>query len=100
MSTFSVEPLTCSLLDATWFMSLPEVLNPEIQTVKIYMQPDQVDNLFTFSEETNTVFLNENTRLKVLNGDICPAVDTISLVFDLHSNILTSNTQKLNIPVK
>ena len=62
MSTFSVDPLTCSLLDATWFMSLPEVVNPDIQTVKIEMQPDQADNLFTFSEETNTVFLNETKR--------------------------------------
>ena len=37
MSSFRVGPLTCSLLDATWFMTLPEVLEPEIQTVSIKM---------------------------------------------------------------
>ena len=35
MSTYSAMPLTCSPLDATWFLSLPEVFEPEIQTVKI-----------------------------------------------------------------
>ena len=40
MSTYSVVPLTCSPLDATWFLPLPDVFDPEIQTVKIEMQPD------------------------------------------------------------
>ena len=41
MFTYAVTPLTCSLLDAAWFMRLPEVVDPEIQIVNIAMQEGQ-----------------------------------------------------------
>ena len=100
MSTYRVMPLTCSYLDATWFMNLPEVLEPQIQTVKVAMQKDQADNLFVLSEETNTVFLNETKRLDVLNGDFCPQEQTVSLLFDLESDIFSPSSQSLDIPIK
>ena len=33
MATFSVDTLTCSPLDASWFMSLPDVIEPDVQIV-------------------------------------------------------------------
>ena len=49
MSTYSVKPLTCSFLDMHWSMNLPEVFEPQNQTVKIEMQKDQAQNLFVLS---------------------------------------------------
>ena len=100
MASFSVYPITCSLLDANWFMSLPEVHEPETQTVKIEMPPDQADNLFTFSEETKTVFLNQETRNEVLKGNICPPQQSVSLTFNLESNVRSPSSQSLEVPVE
>ena len=101
MSTFSVGPLTCSPLDATWYMSLPEVFDPDIQIVSIWMQPDQADNLFRYDEETETVYLNDTARYEFLNRKLCPEnKETVSLAFDLTSNVKSPSTQWLEIHIE
>ena len=81
-------------------MSLPEVFEPQIQTVTIEMQEDQAENLFVLSKETNTVFLNPSKRFDVLAGNICPQEQTVSLLFDLESNVFSPSSQSLDIPIK
>ena len=93
-------PLTCSTLDATWSMRLPEVLERQAQTAKIEMQKDQAENLFVLSEETNTVFLNPSKRSDVLAGNICPQEQTVSLLFNLESNKFSPSSQSLDILIK
>ena len=100
MSTFSVLPLTCSALDAVWFMSLPEVIDPEIQTVKIRMQPDLEAGLFVYSEDTKAVFLNQTMRFEVLSGAFCPKKQNVSLTFELESDLYLPSTQNLTIHIE
>ena len=100
MLTYRVTPLTCSLLDAAWFLSLPEVYDPAIQTVGYEMQPHQANDLFVFNKETNTVYLNQTTREEFLDGNLCPAQQYVTLAFDLESNVLRPSTQYLEIPIE
>ena len=64
------------------------------------MPPDQADNFFSFSEETKTVFLNQETRNEVLKGNICPPQQSVSLTFNLESNVRSPSSQSLEIPVE
>ena len=64
------------------------------------MPPDQADNLFSFSEETKTVFLNQETRNEVLKGNICPPQQSVSLTFNLESNVRSPSSQSLEVPVE
>ena len=81
-------------------MSLPEVFEPQSQTVKIEMQKDQAENLFVLHEQSKTVFLNPLKRLDVLAGNICPEEQTVLLLFNLESNRFSSSSQSLDIPIE
>ena len=95
---FQVDPVTCSEDDATWSMPLPPILHADTQVVTIEMAGES--ELFTYSEEEQTVFLASEVRPKILSGLFCPAVSEVSLEFLLTSDILGKATEIISIPFK
>lgn len=70
--TYKVVPLTCSTLDAAWFMPLPEVIDADKQTVTISMQSDpDKDSLFDYNLGSKRVFISESMREDYLAGELC-----------------------------
>ena len=44
--------------------------------------------------------MSQFKRLEVLAGKICPQEQTVSLLFDLESNVFSPSSQSLDIPIK
>ena len=87
MSSYSVMPLTCSTLDAMWYLPLPQVFDPDIQKVSIGMRIESGDDsLFHYDEDSQKVFLNMRKRDEYLAGELCPEQPSVTLTFDLQSD--------------
>ena len=94
---FTVDPLTCSASDATWFMPLPAVADEDTQIVWIEMII--VAEIFTYSAEDQTVYIADEIQSEIEAGLFCPEVTEISLEFLLSSDKRGEATETIKIPV-
>ena len=58
------------------------------------------DSLFTFEAENQMIFLDKDQRVAFMQGSLCPNADSISLEFELSSDLLGVATETLKIPLR
>ena len=86
--------ITCSALDSNWLLQLPEIIAAEQQEVMIQLTQPPGD-YFVFDDVSGMVTLSEG----LLSGDVCPAEDTMEVMFELDSDILGISYKSATIQV-
>ena len=64
------------------------------------MQSKGDGTIFEYRDDVRTVFLNTTTRSKILSGNLCPSEKSLTLTFDLTSNVYSPSTQKFDISIE
>ena len=84
MGALSVPRITCSSLDADWYIKLPSILNDEDGTAQVSLLSTSVPDIVTFREKDNTIFLATENRDKILQGKLCPE-PSVQMIFEISS---------------